>query len=325
MAYTITQRYISKNRSYKPLNAVGTVLHETATPGASDEDEFRYFDSGAGGRSVSVHAFVDYDSITQTVPWNEQAWHAGGTANRSYIGIELCNYNDRDKFEEIWKRGVWLFAWLHVNIIKDTTITKDTLMSHAEVSDRWGETNHTDPIAYFAKYGRTVDMFRDEVQKEIYAMLNITEPSEPPIVEPEPETTPSPGKVAGADTGTLELQIVLNLLKIRDNNGNALVEDGIYGRRTVEAVRRLQRIAGIGVDGIAGPKTLGAINTILAKPLLRAGSRGIAVRYIQSRVNTAVDGIFGPNTKGQVIRFQRNNGLSADGIVGPRTWSKLIG
>lgn len=321
MAYTITQRFISVNRSGRTLKAIGTVVHETATPGASDEDEFRYFNSGAGGRSVSVHAFVDYDSITQTVPWNEQAWHAGGTANRSYIGIELCNYNDRSKFEEIWKRGVWLFAWLHVNVIKQTTINKQTLMSHAEVSQKWGETDHNDPIAYFAKFGKTVDMFRAEVQSEINRMLN--QGDTPPT---DTGNTPdSTGIVAGANTDTLELQGYLNRLKIRDDNGNALAEDGVLGRRTTEAIRRFQSIAGITVDGIAGNETMGAIKTILAKPLVNFGSRGIAVRYVQHRVGTYVDGIFGKNTKAAAIDFQSRNGLLADGIVGPRTWAKLIG
>ncbi|MCM0648620.1 SH3 domain-containing protein [Clostridium swellfunianum] len=169
MSYQITEKFISKNRSGKVLTAKGTVLHETATPGATAENEFRYFNGAY--RGVSAHAFVDHESIIQTVPWNEQAWHAGGTANRNYIGIELCNFDDRSKFDEIWKRAVWLFAYVHVNVIKVTTINKDTLMSHAEVSAKWKETTHQDPIAYFAKFGKTVDQFREGVQKAINVMI----------------------------------------------------------------------------------------------------------------------------------------------------------
>ena len=36
-----------------------------------------------------------------------------------------------------------------------------------------------------------------------------------------------------------------------------------------------------------------------------------------------IDGIFGPNLKSAVIRFQNQNNLTADGIVGPRTWLVL--
>lgn len=37
------------------------------------------------------------------------------------------------------------------------------------------------------------------------------------------------------------------------------------------------------------------------------------------------DGIFGNNTHNAVIAFQKKNGLSPDGVVGPATWDKLLG
>ena len=37
-----------------------------------------------------------------------------------------------------------------------------------------------------------------------------------------------------------------------------------------------------------------------------------------------VDGIFGPNTEAAVKAFQQSKNLSADGIVGPQTWPKLV-
>lgn len=37
-----------------------------------------------------------------------------------------------------------------------------------------------------------------------------------------------------------------------------------------------------------------------------------------------VDGVYGALTRAEIIRFQRDNGLVADGIVGPRTWAKLF-
>lgn len=167
--YQISEKFITRNRSYSKLTAIGTALHETATPGATDENEQKYFDSAY--RGASAHAFVDYDSITQTVPWKEIAWHAGSTANRNLIGIELCNFNDPKLFQEVWNRAVWLFAYVHVYIINVPVINKDTLMSHAEISDKWKETNHTDPIAYFDKHGKTVDEFRAAVQDEVNRML----------------------------------------------------------------------------------------------------------------------------------------------------------
>jgi peptidoglycan hydrolase-like protein with peptidoglycan-binding domain len=37
-----------------------------------------------------------------------------------------------------------------------------------------------------------------------------------------------------------------------------------------------------------------------------------------------VDGIFGPRTEQRVRRFQGNEGLAVDGIVGKNTWTALL-
>lgn len=61
----------------------------------------------------------------------------------------------------------------------------------------------------------------------------------------------------------------------------------------------------------------------------RQGSQGQEVREIQQRLKDwgyfdgTVDGIFGSQTRNAVIRFQRANGLSADGIVGNSTLEQL--
>lgn len=43
-------------------------------------------------------------------------------------------------------------------------------------------------------------------------------------------------------------------------NGASLTVDGVFGARTMSAVRALQSSAGIGVDGVVGPKTWTALN-----------------------------------------------------------------
>lgn len=58
-------------------------------------------------------------------------------------------------------------------------------------------------------------------------------------------------------------------------------------------------------------------------PTLRKGSRGELVKQVQAAVGVAVDGYFGPNTEAAVKVFQRNKGLTADGICGPATWDKI--
>jgi peptidoglycan hydrolase-like protein with peptidoglycan-binding domain len=64
---------------------------------------------------------------------------------------------------------------------------------------------------------------------------------------------------------------------------------------------------------------------------IRQGSTGEAVREAQyllarSRYLEAgdIDGIFGARTDAAVRRFQRDQGLGVDGIVGFRTWDRLL-
>lgn len=64
-------------------------------------------------------------------------------------------------------------------------------------------------------------------------------------------------------------------------------------------------------------------------PTLRRGNRGNAVQLLQCYLNLygnalSVDGVFGQNTQSAVERFQRENGLTQDGIVGKNTWQTLL-
>jgi len=64
-------------------------------------------------------------------------------------------------------------------------------------------------------------------------------------------------------------------------------------------------------------------------PTLRKGNKGELVKQLQARLNEltnaglAVDGNFGARTESAVIHFQGLNGLTADGVVGPKTWAAL--
>ena len=64
--------------------------------------------------------------------------------------------------------------------------------------------------------------------------------------------------------------------------------------------------------------------------VLKSNSRGEQVKTLQRLLvgygyDLKVDGVFGTITDRTVRTFQRKYGLSADGVVGTKTWHKLLG
>ncbi len=57
---------------------------------------------------------------------------------------------------------------------------------------------------------------------------------------------------------------------------------------------------------------------------LRHGDKGEDVKKLQKLLQITSDGIFGSGTEYSVMKFQGQNGLETDGIVGLKTWGKLI-
>ena len=59
--------------------------------------------------------------------------------------------------------------------------------------------------------------------------------------------------------------------------------------------------------------------------LLKLGSEGEDVKKLQIKLGVDPIGKFGPKTDAAVKAWQSANGLTADGVVGPATWSKMMG
>lgn len=93
--------------------------------------------------------------------------------------------------------------------------------------------------------------------------------------------------------------------------------DGHYGPRTEEAVRNFQRAYGLSVDGSAGRNTMTALkNAVVAlqSDLARKG-------YPSGTIN----GVYGNGTIAAVKSYQSAQGISANGVAGPKTMIKLYG
>jgi peptidoglycan hydrolase-like protein with peptidoglycan-binding domain len=82
---------------------------------------------------------------------------------------------------------------------------------------------------------------------------------------------------------------------------------------------------GLKQDGHWDGNTDNAMKEILNKPTCGVTyTHKYAVRYIQWWLGINLDGIFYTMTKIVVQKYQKNNGLTANGIVESDTWDKIF-
>jgi murein DD-endopeptidase MepM/ murein hydrolase activator NlpD len=109
--------------------------------------------------------------------------------------------------------------------------------------------------------------------------------------------------------------------------------DGLFGRETASGVRRLQRRAGLAVDGIAGDRTRDVLGRYgwptIASRVIRRGNVGWDVSALQFMLawrgfpSGTFDGHFGSRTEAALRRFQRWARLTVDAAAGPLTLMAL--
>ena len=142
--------------------------------------------------------------------------------------------------------------------------------------------------------------------------------------------------------------------------GFKVTVDGTFASDTHAAVKKFQLIVGLTSDGKAGKKTLQKLETYFddngkcisgpiasfdpAEPevdpdepeygvperTLRYGAVGLDVKYTMERLyeleyyNKKIDTKFGSGMLAAVKAFQKKNGLTADGVIGPKTLDILF-
>ena len=147
------------------------------------------------------------------------------------------------------------------------------------------------------------------------------------------------------------------LIKLGYLSGSA---DGSFGRQTLDAVTAFQRANGLNPDGVAGHMTLSLLYSMMdnggsgsgtVQPpsgsqntgssstgtgvfsgnyeTMRPGARGARVKVLQNALNQlgysvgSVDGVYGSGTQRAVTSFQKAQKLTADGIAGRATLTRI--
>lgn len=109
---------------------------------------------------------------------------------------------------------------------------------------------------------------------------------------------------------------------------------GYYDLLTEEAIKAFQQERGFSPTGIVGLDTLEALrnnpNAREYPGLLSRGDRGSVVVNVQSWLKVLgyydgpATGYYGSLTEAAVKRFQTQENLAVDGLIGPNTWSSLM-
>lgn len=187
----IVEAFATKNKCYQvgaPLTPQGIMLHSIGTPQPNAAVMARSYNQyQPGGRSVCVHGFIQRDgAYYQTLPYTMRAWHCGGSANATHIGIEMtepasiaytghgADWRDLDPAAtEAHVRGTYaaaveMFAQLCEQYALDP-LADGVIISHAEGAARGVASAHADPTHLWRAFGLTMDGFRADVAAEMAA------------------------------------------------------------------------------------------------------------------------------------------------------------
>lgn len=193
----LRRQYLTQNDCYRTdrtIQVQGVMVHST---GANNPRVSRYVpgDQEMGfntadnhwdrpGLTKCVHAFVGKfadgePGTVQTLPWTHRGWHAGGAANNTHIGFEICEdgLDDPVYFQKIYEESVQLTAMLCRQFQLDP-LAEGVVICHAEGHQLGIASQHADVLHWFPKRGKSMDDFRQDVAARLREDPEPEEPEE---------------------------------------------------------------------------------------------------------------------------------------------------
>ena len=189
----LRQQFLTENDCYKTGRTIvpkGVMVHSTAAnnPRVSryvPGDEVMGYNTNGNhwnrsGLTKCVHAFIGKFAdgsvgTVQTLPWTMRGWHAGGAANNTHIGFEICEdgLDDASYFNAVYREAVELTAYLCKEYGLDP-LDDGVVICHSEGYQRGIASNHADVLHWFPKFGKTMDDFRADVAREMEESETVT-------------------------------------------------------------------------------------------------------------------------------------------------------
>lgn len=286
------------------------IVHNTAND-ASANNEISYMRTNDS--STSFHIAVDDIEAIQGIPFDRNSFNAGdgrnGNGNRNGIAIEICySKSGGDRWEKAKTNAVELI----VQLLNERGWGIEQVKKHQDFSGKYCP-------------HRILDEGWEDFLNRIREKLG-----QAPVEVPEtPSQSNNNQNTDIYNDGKVNcIYDIQEWLNRHYNTGLAL--DNMYGPKTKAALIKglqtelnTQYNKGLAVDGIWGIKTYNACVNV------KQGAQGNITMLIQMALfikgyTLDMDKKFGSATATIVGQFQKDNGLTADKIVGKLTFEKLF-
>lgn len=246
----------NNGRRIKPT---GIMVHSVGVKGTTVERWKRWnasYKKGETNRQVSVHAFVDYQTILQVLEWNMRAWHCAGTGNNTHIAFEICEPSPARDTPEVAKAIYERVLYLCVYLCKRYQIDPSRVVAHYEGHKQGIANNHADVSHWWGKKGTAWEGYTmARLRRDIANVLATGEALPQPEPSPSVPTPPKANATLRYGSQGEDVKVLQRILLAYGLDLGSYGVDGKFGRLTLRAVRAFQKAQGLAVDGIVGKYT----------------------------------------------------------------------
>jgi N-acetylmuramoyl-L-alanine amidase CwlA len=265
------------------------VMHYTGNKKDTAKNNAKYFTSP--NREASAHLFVDETSIYQSVELRDKAWHCG--TSKTYYHSSCRNSNS---------------IGIEMCTSGDYKISTKTQHNAAFL------------CAYLCKMLGISDV---EVDTYVVRHYDVTHKN-------------CPAQMVSSNNEWKNFKTyVKNILKTGNIAGTITVASTKKASKANKTIQDWQKAAikdgfkfESGADGIWGPECEAVAKKAVCKDVPSGYINKNLTKIVQKAVGItgkAVDGLFGSGTAAAVKIWQKKNGLTDDGIVGLKSWKKILG
>ena len=254
------------------------VIHYTANDGDSAKGNGNYFKNNKP--KASAHYFVDDNVIVNSVPDNYTAYAVGGKkynnnggkyygvcTNSNSISIELCDTERNGKSDlssETRKNAIELAR----HLCKKYKIDKNHIIMHYQVNGKLCP-------KYFVEDEKAWKKFKDDIFSDVKSTKTVKKPTviNSTLVKEMQKALNSAyklklvidGKLGEKTKTAIKTYLIRNgskgtyakwVQKRLNAKGYNIKVDGVFGNKSVAALKKYQKAKGLTVDGVCGYATV---------------------------------------------------------------------